>query len=55
MAVPSSRTMTVLHWRFILHGGCAETCPYASRQRDISRKLQAVRQGSDCTGERGQG
>lgn len=29
-------------WRLIIHGDCAETCPDASRQRDIMRGLQTV-------------
>ncbi|KAI0410757.1 N-terminal nucleophile aminohydrolase [Xylaria grammica] len=29
-------------WRFVLHGGCAETCPGAARQQHILRNLQEV-------------
>lgn len=27
-------------WRFILHGGCGESCPDAHRQQEISRHLR---------------
>ncbi|KAI9663920.1 MAG: hypothetical protein M1821_007411 [Bathelium mastoideum] len=29
-------------WRFVLHAGCAETCPDAKRQSDISQNLDAI-------------
>ncbi|KAK3936398.1 hypothetical protein QBC46DRAFT_30926 [Diplogelasinospora grovesii] len=33
---------TPRHWRFLLHGGCTETCPDPDQQRNISQNLQAV-------------
>ncbi|KAF5019627.1 hypothetical protein F66182_8373 [Fusarium sp. NRRL 66182] len=29
-------------WHFVLHGGCAETCPDPQRQREISEQLHRV-------------
>jgi beta-aspartyl-peptidase (threonine type) len=36
------RKMADPRWRFILHGGCAETVPDATQQQKISENLQAV-------------
>jgi hypothetical protein len=30
------------HWRFVLHGGCAETCPDPDRQQDARENLEAI-------------
>ena len=31
-----------VYWRFILHGGCAESYPDQDRQREISETLQVI-------------
>lgn len=31
-----------MSWCFILHGGCAETCPDSVRQHDVTRALQSI-------------
>jgi len=33
---------TPRHWRFVLHGGCAETCPDPDRQQDARENLEAI-------------
>lgn len=30
------------HWKFILHGGCSESCPDIDRQQEISRNLHEI-------------
>ncbi|KAM0563573.1 hypothetical protein ACHAPJ_001297 [Fusarium lateritium] len=44
MARSKSRTAVVQSppWHFVLHGGCAETCPDSQRQREISKQLRNV-------------
>ncbi|RWA08957.1 hypothetical protein EKO27_g6154 [Xylaria grammica] len=42
MTTPTTLTKMAGGWRFVLHGGCAETCPDAARQQHILRNLQEV-------------
>ncbi|TAQ88668.1 hypothetical protein B7494_g2993 [Chlorociboria aeruginascens] len=42
MASPMSTPKGESNWQFILHGGCAESCPDAPRQQEISRNLCSI-------------
>lgn len=42
MSAPDSVSAMGSAWRFVLHGGCTESCPDTGRQKEISAKLRAI-------------